>query len=108
MSKMWCMESKTNQERYSKIRCSFYNYTLLFPLLIIMKFMKNLVARFNQLDREHPDWGLIPILRIAVEDTKPSWSMIRKVFNKYIPKDDYAQDEKAGILEGLKSVSRSK
>lgn len=65
---------------------------------------KHLVATFNELNEKHPDWGIIPLLRMACSLTNPSKWMIRNAFNKFVPKDDYGSGDKHMVLEDLYRV----
>ena len=71
----------------------------------LCKTMKHLAAKFRELSKAHQDWGALSILRLACIETKPSKQMIRYLFRKYVPKDDYDREDKKEILNDLFGVS---
>jgi hypothetical protein len=66
---------------------------------------ETITYRFNNFKRA--DIGAVPTLSRAVRGMKYGKQIINDAFRKFVPKDEYAQDERDMILEDLYTKSAS-
>lgn len=68
---------------------------------------KQLSYRFSQFKKSHPFVGHYIFLSSAIRGMKYGKGKITEAFKKYVPKSDYASEERDVLLENLWNVSMS-
>lgn len=63
--------------------------------------MKELEKNFSRYREEHPALGDVIIMSMTVEGMEYPKELIQRAFNKLVSKEEYEQDEKREIIEGL-------
>mgnify|MGYP001559843384 CR=1 FL=1 len=68
--------------------------------------MEQLKKRFLRFREEHPVLGDVIIFSMAVEGQGFPKELIQRAYNKLVSKEEYEQDEKKEIIEGLVNYSQ--
>ena len=67
--------------------------------------MNNLKKRFLSFREEFPALGDVIIISMAVEGMEYPKRLIQRAFNELVSKDEFAEDEKREIIDGLINYS---
>lgn len=63
--------------------------------------MRSIERRFQNIDKKHPEWSTYICFAEAISEQGFSEDRVRRMFNKLVDKDEYAQDEKKAIVKYL-------
>lgn len=69
--------------------------------------MKSLERRFKNISEKKPLWSSYICFAEAVRGRRFNKQTIHRWFNKLVEKDDYARNEKKGILKHLCNLSNA-
>ncbi|MFA6096849.1 MAG: hypothetical protein WC788_04445 [Candidatus Paceibacterota bacterium] len=69
--------------------------------------MKSLERRFKNISDKKPLWSSYICFAEAVKKQRLNKQTIHRWFNKLVEKDDYARNEKKGILKHLCNLSNA-
>lgn len=67
--------------------------------------MKSLERRFNNIAEKNPHWSSYICFAEAVKGQRFSRQITHHWFNRLVDKNDYARDEKRGVLAHLDNLS---
>lgn len=67
--------------------------------------MRSLEKRFNKITKRNPGWSSYVCFAEAIKGRGFSRQTIHRWFQKLVDKDDYAKNEKRGILAFLESLA---
>lgn len=67
--------------------------------------MKSIQRRFNRIVEKNPNWSSYVCFAETVKGKKFSKDMLHRWFHKLVNKEEYARNEKTGILTQLENLS---